>query len=417
MAKRKSSSSAELYVKFKDTKKAGSLLQSLADAVAEGKKKKQHQCGALGRLLAEGKIASLDPLFPTAGYRRGQGADYCIRHALRGKDIDSRVYVVSCQDSRQAEEAAKLLNKDVDIEYVHGESKRSPAAGIDPLRNRQWGLTAIQLYQAQELADFRTAEDITIAVIDTGVDQGHPDLEPLDIEVMNFSSGNAKDREGHGTHVIGTIAAVTNNDVGIAGVCHSRKLYSLKALDPFDQRGYFQALRKILELDVQVLNLSLTGDESPTEEQLIDRIVDSGTVIIGAMGNDGSSRKSFPAAYRDVIAVGATGATDEHWRKSNRGRHIDLVAPGVAILSTTPRYGARRAHHRLYDLEGWHGTSMAAAFVTGTVALCLARNSSLGLDEIRRALHDGADHVSGQTRFSHKLGWGRLNVRRTLELI
>jgi hypothetical protein len=95
MAKRKPSTSSELYIKYKDTKKAGDLLTSLSDAVSEGHKGKQRQCGALGRLLAEGKVSAVDPLFPTKGYRRGQGADYSIRHALRADDEDSRVYVVT----------------------------------------------------------------------------------------------------------------------------------------------------------------------------------------------------------------------------------------------------------------------------------------------------------------------------------
>ena len=87
------------------------------------------------------------------------------------------------------------------------------------------------------------------------------------------------------------------------------------------------------------------------------------------------------------------------------------------LITCTPRYRTSRARNRLYDSEGWDGTSMATAFVTGTVALCLAKNPHADLDEVRRALHEGADRVPGQAGFTSRFGWGRLNVRRTLELI
>ncbi len=234
------------------------------------------------------------------------------------------------------------------MEYVHGVEEKQPSSATDPLRNRQWGLAAIEFFQAQKLPGFDSARDISVAAIDTGVDAEHPDLE---------------------------------------------------------------------DADVQVLNLSLVGRQTATEEKLIRRAIRNGTIVVCAMGNQGSSQRVFPAAYRNVIAVGASTTSDGPWRKSNRGRHIDLVAPGLAIFSTTPRYRTSRARNRLYDSEGWDGTSMATAFVTGTVALCLAKNPLADLDEVRRALHEGADRVPGQDGFTSRFGWGRLNVRRTLELI
>ena len=333
------------------------------------------------------------------------------------KDEDARLYVLVFATSEDAKRAAKSLNADVDVEYVHAAEEKQPSSATDPLRNRQWGLAAIELFQAQKLPGFDSARDISVAAIDTGVDAEHPDLEDADVQVFNFTRGGARDRDGHGTHVMGTIAAVINNDVGISGVCQSQRLISLKALAPFNQRGYFRALRHVIDEDVQVLNLSLVGRQTATEEKLIRRAIRNGTIVVCAMGNQGSSQRVFPAAYRNVIAVGASTTSDGPWRKSNRGRHIDLVAPGLAIFSTTPRYRTSRARNRLYDSEGWDGTSMATAFVTGTVALCLAKNPLADLDEVRRALHEGADRVPGQDGFTSRFGWGRLNVRRTLELI
>ncbi len=410
------SPSAELYLKFKDTKKASALLCDLADAAAEDHKTNLRKCGPLGRLLAAGRVSSLQPLFPTQGYRRKPGFAHAIRDGVRD-DEDGFLYRLTFDDANAARRALRSLAKDINVEYVHGPQDRKPTGDTDPYRNRQWGLAAIELFQAQDAGDFEDGEVISVAVIDTGVDDGHPDLEEVGIETTNFTSGGLRDLDGHGTHVIGTIAAVINNDIGISGVCQTRQLHSLKALGPFNQHGYFQALRKVLDLEPHVLNLSLAGAQSPTEERLIARIIRAGTIVVAAMGNDGTSRKQYPAAYRDVIAVGASNAADGHWRKSNRGRHIDLVAPGVAIFSTTPRRRSSRAHNRMYDAEGWHGTSMAAAFVTGAVVLCLAKNLDADLEHVRSALHEGADMGQDQDGFTHRLGWGRLNVRRSLELI
>lgn len=252
-------------------------------------------------------------------------------------------------------------------------------------------------------------------MIDTGVDRRHPDL--ADITELKFTGGRIRDRDGHGTHVIGTIAAVANNGIGISGVCESKQLVSLKVTDPFDQRGYLRALHHAIREKVQVLNISLGGPESPTEETLIRSAIRKGIVIVAAMGNHGTSRRVYPAAYRNVIAVGASTQTDECWRDSNRGAHIDLVAPGTDILSTVPRYRTRRARSKLYDAAGWSGTSMAAAYVTGTAALCLAQAPDASPQQVRDWLRSAADPIVGQQGFTHRNGWGRLNVRRTLAAI
>ena len=82
-----------------------------------------------------------------------------------------------------------------------------------------------------------------------------------------------------------------------------------------------------------------------------------------------------------------------------------------------PRYATRRARARLYDAEDWHGTSLAAALVSATCLLCLAKNPRLTVEEVRAALHSGADRVDGQAGFTYRLGWGRLNVERTLAAV
>jgi hypothetical protein len=396
------------------------MLRALAEATAIGQKNIQAKCGALGRLLAGGTIVSLKPLFPQKAKARPTNPIQDLCAAIEAEpDSDLKgLCVLSFASRRDAEKACKSLSADRDVRYAHlGEPKRTMCS-IDPLRNRQWALRAIDLCQAQELPGFQFAHDVKIAVIDTGVDREHPDLIEADIEERMFTSGRIRDKDGHGTHIIGTIAAVTNNNIGIAGVCQSRRLMSLKALDPFSQTGYYQALRHAMDHEVQVLNLSVAGPGTPTEQTLIRKAIASGMIVVAAMGNERSKRRFYPAAYPDVIAVGASTQTDTLWRYSNQGKWIDLVAPGVNILSTVPhRRKGRRAKQKLYDAEGWDGTSMAAAFVTGAVALCLAKKPGAVLDDVHRALCEGADRIEGQTGFTKRLGWGRLNVARTLSLL
>jgi subtilisin family serine protease len=377
-------------------------------------------CGALGRLFATGRVVSFKPLFPAEGKPRRANA--VVRfHAAMASEPDpdyAGLGVLAFASREDAKKAAKALAADPDVRFAHFGAEKQTLGTIDPLRNRQWGLTAIQLGQFRAPSGYDFGRDVKVGVIDTGVDTGHPDLVDADIDEQRFNHGRWGDQDGHGTHVIGTIAAVANNNVGITGVCRSRRLISMKALDPFSQTGYFRALRHAVDEHVQVLNLGLAGPATPTEQKLIKKAIRQGTIVVAAMGNQGSCSRCYPAAYRGVFAVGASTQADQHWRHSNRGAHIDLVAPGVSILSTVPHQRkGRRARHKGYDAEGWDGTSMAAAFVTGAVALCLALKPDATLRDVRRALHNGADRVDGQTGFTHRMGWGRLNVPRTLSLL
>jgi serine protease len=300
------------------------------------------------------------------------------------------------------------------VQFAHLSEPKTLAAGPDPLRSQQWALAAIQLEPLPLDVPAAPADDVVIAVLDTGVDRQHPDLAAARIDELVFNGRSRRDHDGHGTHVVGTIAAVVHNGEGIAGICQPQRLISMKVLDPFVEFGYYRALREAIRQRVDVLNLSLSGSASKTEEALVRAALRRGIVVVAAMGNDAARRRCFPAAYRDVIAVGASTQADQHWPASNWGRHITLVAPGHSVLSTVPRYKARRAHTTLYDMEGWHGTSLAAAMVSGTAALCRAAAPDADPRAIRRALQAGADPINRQTGFTYRTGWGRLNVPRTL---
>ncbi len=392
---------------------------------------------ALEMLVLSGAIESVEPLFDSPGIRRAAGSER-LAFAVEPSGVgeEDTLHILTFRDEDAAEHACAALQQDAKVEYVHrpaerylmspggvgakkgarkrSRSRRRTTGRLDPLESRQWGLGAVRWYDAQKLSTFKDARDVTIAVIDTGVDAKHPDLQGVVVEEKSFTTGPLKDTKGHGTHVIGILAAVRHQQIGISGICASRRILSLKALGPYSGVGYYRAIRYAIDQKVSVLNLSLGGPHDPTEEILIRAAIDSGMVVVAAMGNEfrAGNAPSYPAALPDVIAVGASTEIDRRASFSNTGPHITLVAPGENILSTVPTYASELAESTDYD--AWPGTSMATPFVAATAALIRARRPKTKVGDVRNALVKGADKVSGQSGFTEELGHGRLNVRRSL---
>jgi len=294
--------------------------------------------------------------------------------------------------------------------------RRRPKAGVDPLASRQWSHGAIRLGQARAAAGFKNATNITIAVVDSGIDKTHPDLAATITEYKNFLGGSDKDFVGHGTHVAGIIAAIAGNDLGISGVCGG-KILALKVLprdgQEFDAPAYYRALRYVIGR-AQVLNLSLGGEKDPAEIDVLDDVIAAGVVVVAAMGNeyDEGNPIEYPAAIPEVCAVGATNELDRRAGFSNTGRHIDLVAPGVGILSTTPTFNYDGDGEQ--DFDSWDGTSMATPHVAGAAALLLAKSPGMTPAQVIRKLTSSADRVAGAKKGSASYGGGRLNCEKAL---
>jgi subtilisin family serine protease len=359
--------------------------------------------------------------------------DFCGYHVLRFKSSDA------------ARRALARLRSDSLVEFAHTPKLRVPEEAADPLANRQWALAATGLHHARAAAArWREPKDrnLAIAVIDTGVagpdGNRHPDLEDV-VRSTNFTGGAPFDQSGHGTHVIGVIGALTNNNLGISGYCSPTKIISIKALSPafdrasFRPTAYLEALEHAVSVAVnpsreflrdfgrvKVINLSLSGDESDeTETHLIRTAIQNNVAVVAAMGNQNSDQPRYPAAIPGVIAVGATTITDGIWHEregigSNRGTHIDLVAPGAEILSTVPTY-ATHDHSDPTGFMALSGTSFAAAHVSAAVALLFARQPLASVEEIRKALQRGARKIAGQTGFSEQFGHGLLNIQSALD--
>ncbi len=428
-----SQTSRDVVIKLKTTTTARRSLRVLAgiEAPPRGAARAATR-GAMASMIADGRVASIEPLFPTPRLRRARAVERMVLSVDEDVQQDQELAglnMMRFDSEKEALDACGKLNRDATIEYAHHPEERFKAlpkrrstrrrrrapAKVDPLRNRQWALGAIELAKAQKAAGFKQASSVVVGVIDSGIDSKHPDLKGVFVDEQSFTSGPVQDTSGHGTHVSGIIAAVTNNGVGISGTCQSRKLISLKALDPYSASGYYRAIRHATDNSVQVLNLSLGGGHDRTEELLIRRALRHGVIVVAAMGNEGSSLPSYPAAIKNVISVGATNETDGLANFSNTGRHINLVAPGVNILSTVPTYPSQLAESTHYD--SWPGTSMATPFVVATIALLLAKKPGATRQQVVRALQKGADKVGGLRGFSTRFGHGRLNVAGALAQI
>jgi len=230
----------------------------------------------------------------------------------------------------------------------------------DPRFGKQWGLITPRF----EGAWSRTrGGGVRIAVVDTGAQDYHPDLKRKIAAQRDFrhNDGRAEDSAGHGTHVAGTVAAETNNGIGVAGGCPACRLLIAKVFSP--DVGYDFAIARGVtwsaDRGAEVINCSFAGPgNSEALKDAIDHATRKGAVVVAAAGNGNTDRPAYPAAYPNVIAVAATDRYDRRASFSNRGNWVDVAAPGVEILSTIP--GG-------YDHRS--GTSMAAPHVSALAGL------------------------------------------------
>jgi subtilisin len=252
---------------------------------------------------------------------------------------------------------------------------------------------------------------VSIGVIDTGVDYNHPDLIQSVSRGVNLVNRHLLpfDDNGHGTHISGTIAA-SGSATGIIGVAPRANIHPVKA---FDQNGSAYVSDIIAGIDwcvqnnLDVINMSF-GMKSYNKslELAVLNAYHAGKVIVASSGNDGHKATiDYPARFPQVVSVGATTKTNKIAPFSNRGRHIDVYAPGERVYSSW-------LHGAYNELSG---TSMATAHVSGVIALMLSLRPRLTPLQIKAMLRRYSNSLSKNRR----VRWqpGQLNARRVLNAL
>jgi thermitase len=233
----------------------------------------------------------------------------------------------------------------------------------------------------------RGDQGVRIAILDTGIDAGHPDLAGKVVAAANFTASNTvQDLSGHGTHVAGVAAASFDNALGIAGVAPLAQLMDVKvlAVDESGRTGgdcadVADGVVWAIDHGADVLNLSL-GSAGPclALQTAVAYASSHGALVVAAAGNEGSTSRFYPAAFPDVLSVAATTNRDQLAGFSNRGANwVDVAAPGEGIVSTLPTYDNGTGAINYGYLSG---TSMAAPVVSGIAALIfpLTRTATAG---------------------------------------
>jgi subtilisin family serine protease len=385
--------------------------------------------GPLNSLRNNAGLKAVRPLFSTHGRKTHRSASSLAdRHTLAilssvAECSDSGMggfTVLSVDPKSVTTEVMKNLLDSPMVEIAEPMPARwLMGCAADPMQNLQWGLRAIGWFEA----DRPDASEISVAVLDTGIDVRHPDFADVKID-YHHDSLSPQDILGHGTHVAGVIAAETNNGVGIAGVANC-KLDVWKIFPDQPVRGdfyvdgerYLQALNAVRPSGIKVMNLSIGGTASSrTETLLFRRLEADGVLSVAAMGNEflDGNPKEYPAAYKGVLAVGAVNEKRERSWFSNTGHHIDLVAPGSNILSTVPTMASPHLNETHY--AAWSGTSMATPHVTAAAALVSAQCGEANARDVRDQLAGTATRLAAMKNKSktNAYGAGLLNLKQAL---
>lgn len=333
----------------------------------------------------------------------------------------NQLYSVNFPPENNPIEVATLLGQDPTVEYA----EPNYIAGIvaeplyipvrlepdDPYFGYQWHFQAIQMPAAWDLAN---GVNVTVAVVDTGIDFNAPDLaQATRLPGYDFANDDPDptDDQGHGTHVAGTIAQSTNNGLGVAGVAYKAQLMPVKVLEATGQGSYDNIIKGIIyavDRGAQVINLSLAGRTgSLALEEAVQYAADRGVLVVAAAGNSGGPVE-YPAAYDDfVIAVGSTRYDNSLAPYSNFGSQIDLVAPGgdIDVDQNGDGYADGVLQQSFKTAGGeftylfFEGTSMAAPHVSGVAALMLSRNPNLTPPLIKSAMMQTALNLGPAEQF------------------
>jgi subtilisin family serine protease len=320
--------------------------------------------------------------------------------------------------TRHARDAALPLLRESGARYAEAERVfRAQREPNDPLLPYQWSVFKTGLRTAWD-KETGARNAVTVAVIDTGVDMRHPDLEGRVVAGKNIADNtdDPTDDDGHGTHVAGIIGARANNRTGVAGVSWGATLLAVKVLAA-DGSGtdcdVALGIVSAVQAGARVLNLSLGADGAPcggVQQAAVDYATRNDAVTVVAAGNNAKqgNKQNAPADCSGVLAVGATDARDKVAPFSAHLSYVAVSAPGVSIESTY--YDPKARRHGYARLSG---TSMATPFVAGVAALLLSKHPDWTPQKVMDRITTTADDRGIKGRDDY-YGAGRVDAARAL---
>lgn len=324
--------------------------------------------------------------------------------ASKDEDEDSLVDILNTQD--------KDLVVWAELNYVGGVPEGDPYdiwewGGPDPYS--YINQLAFQQIHLPDPMNAITGQNVTVAVLDTGIALAHPEFQGRlalgwdmvdDDPVPEDEPGGLA--WGHGTHVAGIVARTAPGST----------LLPIRVLDPIGRGNSFvvaYAIEWAVNHGAQVINMSLGGEvDSQVLREAVSWAAEQGVVLVAAAGNKASTVPQYPAAYPDVLAVTAVDQANVKAPFANYGSWVDLAAPGVGITSTLVSNAG-------YGYASWSGTSMSTAFVSGAAALGRQQKPSASTFQLMEDLRNSAEPLDNVNPiYAGQLGGGLLHVARFL---
>lgn len=291
------------------------------------------------------------------------------------------------------------------VEYVEKDYLFEPAIiPNDPNFANQWHLQAINVENAWDVS--QGSSNIPIAILDTGVDPNHPDLQGKLTLGYNFfnNNGDWSDVCGHGTTVAGTAAAITNNGIGVSGVAWNNPIIPIRITDT-NCYGYYSSMISGItyaaDNGARVANISFAIFNGAALSDAAQYMNDHGGWVVAAAGNSGKLENYSENPY--IISVSATGSTDSITSWSSYGPYVDFAAPGSSIYTT--RNGGTYATTS--------GTSFSSPIVAGVVALVLSNDPTMTSAQAYDALKNSAVD-KGTAGWDNYYGWGIVDASGAL---
>lgn len=335
---------------------------------------------------------------------------------------DDDIYLINLDSKESIDKLKESLNEE--IVYIEENKKRSKVQidykknikdydtkdinsfnnlNLDDLQKRSWAVSKIKAYNTH--LKIEDDKQIIIAVVDSGVDDKHEYLKDNIMQGYDFWNEDYDpiDDDGHGTHVAGIIAMTINP--------YDYRIMPIKVLDSNgdgDDYTVARGIRYAVDNNANIINLSLGGEGySNTLQNAIDYAIDNNVLVVCASGNENQDIKNYyPANFKECITVGATTVEDQRWYYSNYGDNLDITAPGKDIISSVPEFADIDSNQDGYTY--YNGTSMAAPFVAGALALLLKINNNSSSAQIEDELYTNTLDL-GYLGKDIYYGYGRLD--------